>query len=312
MNETKMITATAAATTAAIVGTTTAASTNDFKLLRNYVSRYFKGKSYSINITVDRKTRDAVIDKSLIQVEYDADLEVLDLIYNENKKQRIEIDLINGDITGSISIYWDSKIGNCNPFLPLGDQIYNKDLIKKLLNYSTLSMEGRYVPPEKSYDHIGGYCLYIADKINGYKDISNMKIYTMFKNPSEFITDVNIKKNLVVDSKEKFIWLFRALDSLVDICNNEDIPLYDIEVRDIAITDGMINKIFEVKSTGNKSVAIATAGADAAKCATSSICNIREIAAINSILFKNCNIETSKDIKYLFQSGTIIEYDSYD
>lgn len=255
---------------------------NDFKLLRSYASRYFKGKSYSIN-TIDKKTKDTVIDKSLIQVEYDAELEVIDLIYNENKKQHIEIDLVNGEITGSISIYWDSKIGNCDPFLPLGDQVYNKDLIKKIMNYSTLSMEGRYVPPEKSYDQLGGYCLYIADKIKGFDDISDMKIYTMFDNPSEFVTDVNVKKNVVIEDKEKFIWFLRALDSLVDICKS-DIPLYNVEVRNLMITDAMIQKVFEGKA-------------------------IREIAAINRILFKNCDIDISEDMKYLFQQGTIIEYD---
>lgn len=214
-----------------------------YSILIPYVENYFHEEDYSIDKFATTKKKE-ILNSSIIYVSYDSKRHILYIYNTTNEDEKIEINLKNKTIEGKIEYIFDCN-SNINYFDNIGEYIFNYDLIKNILEYTSLGIKGKI-------KNINKFCICIENEDKNSFDVLNKPIYSLFKNEIEFSTLFNISKNILIDSTDRFMWLFNSAANLKKVSKKE--YSFKISVKGIILNDKHISEIRSLDNSNIQSV----------------------------------------------------------
>lgn len=214
-----------------------------YSILIPYVENYFHEEDYSIEKFTPAK-KEEILRNSIIYVSYDSKNKIIYIYNTNNKGEKIKIDLINKSITGKIEYIFDCN-SHINYFDNIGEYIFNYDLIKNILEYTSLGIKGKI-------KGINKFCICIENEDKNSFDVLNKPIYSLFKNEIEFSTLFNISKNILIESVDRFMWLFNSAANLKKVSKKE--YSFKISVKGIILNDKHISEIRSLDNSNIQSV----------------------------------------------------------
>jgi len=177
-----------------------------YSVLIPFVENYFKGENYSIEKLTPLKAK-AIKEKSMLVAEYDAKRKVVTLISTQNPEERIVINLRTKKIDGEIEYIFDCNT-SINYFDNLEEYIFNSELVKNILTYTSVGVRGKIKGLNK-------FCIYFGtDNSTHLFDNIDAPIFSLFNNELEFSSLFNIARNTTIESEDRFVWVFNSAANL--------------------------------------------------------------------------------------------------
>lgn len=214
-----------------------------YSILIPFVENYFHGEDYSLKKFTPVKAKE-IIKNSIVYIEYDSKRKILYIINTQNDEEYITIDLRNKQIDGYIeyNFFPDSEI---NYFDNVGDYIFNSELIKNVLEYTSIGIKGKI-------KNINKYCIFIGEEDTYSSDVLQKPIFSLFKNEIEFSTLYNISKNSTITSEDRFVWIFNCASNLTKVSKRQF--KFNFVVKGLKLNDEIVTQIRKLNNSNINSV----------------------------------------------------------